>query len=115
MLQRILFLSEIIFVPTGISEEKPFDFSHFVGALTSSLIEAGIPTILGHLLLLGIYGALTYAVKDKKLRTANLISLVIPLYGIVNTANLSYELQIIFDNILCFINVKNQIAIFIHG
>ena len=70
--------------------------------LTSSLIEAGIPTILGHLLLLGIYGALTYAVKDKQLRTANLISLVIPLYGIVNTADLSYELQIIVDNILSF-------------
>ena len=58
--------------------------------------------MLGHLLLLGIYGALTYAVKDKQLRTANLISLVIPLYGIVNTADLSYELQIIFDNILSF-------------
>ena len=70
--------------------------------LTSSLIEAGIPTILGHLLLLAIYGALTYTVKDKQLRTANLISLVIPLYGIVNTADLSYELQIIVDNILSF-------------
>ena len=70
--------------------------------LTSSLIEAGIPTMFGNLLLLGIYGALTYAIKDKKLRTANLISLVIPLYGIVNCADLSYELQMIVDNIFAF-------------
>ena len=56
--------------------------------------------MFGNLLLLGIYGALTYAVKNKHLRTANLISLVIPLYGIVNCADLSHELQIIVDNIL---------------
>ena len=70
--------------------------------LTSSLIEAGIPTMFGNLLLLGIYGALTYAIKDKQLRTANLISLVVPLYGIVNCADLSYELQMIVDNIFAF-------------
>ncbi len=70
--------------------------------VSKCLIEIGIPNILSNLLLLGGYGTLTYYVKDKNLRTANLISLVLPLYGIVNSADLNNELQNIVDNIFSF-------------
>ena len=67
--------------------------------LTNSLKELGISSVLTNLLLLGVYGSLTYKVKNKNLHTANLIALVLPLYGLVNCADLSYEIQLITDNI----------------
>lgn len=64
-----------------------------------AVIEHLLSSTVSSLLVLLIFGALTYLLKGYQLRRVNLIALVIPLYSLVNNINNMPEIQTILYNI----------------
>lgn len=58
-----------------------------------------LPELITHIIILIIFGTLTYLIKQPKYRTINYISLVVPLLGIVNSITMHDELKAICYNI----------------
>jgi len=70
--------------------------------MRTPLITQLIPETLASVIILLVFGALTYVINDSKIRRINLIALVIPLYSLVDCFILNTEIHAILNNIFAF-------------